>query len=71
MNQAVHSKILSALTHLVSFEISFTPAWKGFEIRSINADSVLVENIEEWFHEEFIHTLIDLGMDSEKMIFKF
>ena len=62
---------MSFLTNHDSFEISFTPAWKGYEIRSSNADIVLDENIEEWFHEEFIHTLIDLGMDSEEMIFKY
>ena len=71
MQKEIYNNILSFLTNQESFEISFTPAWKGYETRSTDADSDMVENIEEWFYDEFIHTLIDLGMDSEEMIFKF
>lgn len=71
MQKELCNNILSLLTNHDSFEISFTPAWKGYDTRSTDADSEMVENIEEWFYDEFIHTLIDLGMDSEEMIFKF
>jgi hypothetical protein len=71
MRQVVYNNILSFLNNHESFEIHFTPGWKGYETRSNDGDSEMVENIEEWFYDEFIHTLIDLGMDSEEMIFKF
>jgi hypothetical protein len=71
MQNELYNNILSFLTNQDSFAISFTPAWKGYETSSTDADSDIVENIEEWFYDEFIHTLIDLGLDSEEMIFKF
>ena len=43
MMHSVYDKILSALTNQASFEISFTPAWKGYETRSTDADSEMVE----------------------------
>ena len=71
MKQEIYNDIISCLAICEPFEISFTPAWKGYETRSSDVESEMVENIEEWFYDEFIHTLIDLGMDSEEMIFKF
>ena len=50
MQKELYNNILSLLTNHDSFEISFTPAWKGYETRSNDADSEMVENIEEWFY---------------------
>ena len=71
MTQNCYNNILSKLTRQPSFEISFTSAWKGYEVESKNADHQTESEISEWLYEELIHTLVDLGMDSEKMIFKF
>ncbi len=71
MKKELYNNILSFLSTRESFTISFTPAWKGYETTSKDTDKEMVENIEEWFHDEFIHTLMDLGMDSEEMILKF
>jgi hypothetical protein len=71
MNQKVYSNILSVLTHQASFEIHFTPGWKGYEIRSEDINSDLVESITEWFYDEFIHTLLEDGLDTDEMLFQF
>ncbi len=44
---------------------------RGFEIRPNDTDSVIVENIEEWLIDEFIHILFGLGINSEEMTIKF
>lgn len=54
-----------------SFEISFTSVWKGYEIESKELDNNLVKEFGKWFHEEFIHALIDLDLTSEKLNLKF
>ena len=71
MRQEIYNDIILYLAIRESFEISFTPAWKGYETSSTDSDSEMVENIEEWFYDEFIHSLIGDGLDSHEMIFKF
>ncbi len=71
MKQKLYNNILSFLSTRESFTVSFSSAWKGYETTSNDTDNEMVENIQEWFYNEFIDSLIQLGIDSEKMIFKF
>lgn len=71
MKNNCYNNLLSQLTNQLCVEITFTSAWKGYEVESKNADHQTESEISEWLYEELIHTLVDLGMDSEKMIFKF
>lgn len=71
MNEALYKNILTLLTNQTSSEISFTSVWKGYEIESKEMDNDLVKEIGNWFHEAFIHALIDLDLASEKLSLKF
>ncbi len=71
MKQEHYNNILSFLSTRESSTVSFTSAWKGYEIESKDADNKIVKEMAQWFYDEFIHTLIDLGIDAEEMIFKF
>jgi 2C-methyl-D-erythritol 2,4-cyclodiphosphate synthase len=71
MRQEIYNDIISYLAIRESFEIHFTPGWKGYDINSYDVDSKLEDEISEWFYEEFIHSLIGDGLDSHEMIFKF
>lgn len=71
MQKELYNNILSFLTNHESFEIHFTPGWKGYDINSYDLDSKLEGEISEWFYEEFIHSLIGDGLDSHEMIFRF
>jgi hypothetical protein len=71
MTEALYKNIFTLLTNQTSSEISFTSAWKGYEIDSTEMDNDLVKEIGNWFHESFIHALIDLDLASEKLNLKF
>jgi hypothetical protein len=49
----------------------FTPGWKGHDIRSEDLNDDLVESISGWFYDEFVHTLLEDGLETEEMLFKF
>jgi len=71
MKQELYNDIISYLAIHESFEMHFTPGWKGHDIRSEDLNDDLVESISEWFYDEFIHTLLEDGLETEEMLFKF
>jgi hypothetical protein len=67
MSLTNYENIVSALKNKPSVEISFSSAWKGYEIAPKDLDNEVVKEIAKWFHEEFIHALIESDLTSEKL----